>query len=142
MFETAITVVGRIITDPTRRRVGDQDVVKFRVASNARRRTADGGWEPGNSLYLAVNCWGRLGTGVAASLARGDAVICVGSIHTSEYADKEGNRRSSLEMRATTVGPDLTRYLVDVKRVEDRPAPEPLALAGDAPDEQEQDSAA
>ncbi|BBZ32687.1 single-stranded DNA-binding protein [Mycolicibacterium confluentis] len=137
MFETPITVIGRIVTDPTRRHVGDQDVVKFRLASNARRRTADGTWEPGNSLYLAVNCWGKLATGVAGSLAKGDAVICVGSVHTAEYDDKEGNRRSSLEMRATSVGPDLSRYLVELKRVEERPGPGPILDAADASDERE-----
>ena len=58
MFETPFTIVGNIVTDPIHRRVGDQEVVKFRVASNSRRRTADGNWEPGNSLFVTVNCWG------------------------------------------------------------------------------------
>lgn len=46
MFETPLTVVGHIVNDLQRRKVGDQEVVKFRVASNSRRRTSDGGWEP------------------------------------------------------------------------------------------------
>lgn len=68
MFETPMTVVGRIITDPRRRVVGDQEVISFRVASNSRRRTAEGTWEPAHSLYVTVNCWGRLVTGVGAGL--------------------------------------------------------------------------
>lgn len=56
MFETPLTVVGHIVNDLQRRKVGDQEVVKFRVASNSRRRTSDGGWEPGNSLFITVNC--------------------------------------------------------------------------------------
>ena len=40
MFETPITVVGRIITDLRRRVVAGQEVISFRVASNSRRRTA------------------------------------------------------------------------------------------------------
>ena len=59
MFETPITVVGTIITDPIRRRVGDQEVIKFRVASNSRRRTADGNWEPGNSLFVTGQLLGQ-----------------------------------------------------------------------------------
>ena len=82
------------------------------MASNSRRRTADGNWEPGNSLYATVNCWGRLVTGVGAGLGKGDAVIVVGNVYTSEYEDREGNRRSSLEIRATSVGPDLARCIV------------------------------
>jgi single-strand DNA-binding protein len=114
MFETPITVVGNIVNDPHGRRVGDQEVFKFRVASNSRRRTADGTWEAGNSLYVTVNCWGKLVIGVGAALRKGDPVIVVGHIYTSEYEDRDGNRRSNLEMRATSVGPDLSRSIVRI----------------------------
>lgn len=136
MFETPITVVGRLVSDPTRRSVGPQDVVKFRLASSARRRSGDGTWEPGDSLFLNVNCWGRLVTGVGASLKKGDSVIVVGNVYTSEYDDREGNRRSSLEMRAHAVGPDLSRYIVKLQRVEDlrdadAPAPDEVESEAD-----------
>jgi single-strand DNA-binding protein len=114
MFETPLTVVGRIITDLRRRSVGDQEVISFRMASNSRRRTSDGTWEPGNTLYITVNCWGKLVTGVGAALGKGRAVIAVGNVYTSEYEDREGIRRSSLEMRATSVGPDLSHALVRI----------------------------
>ena len=109
MFETPFTIVGNIVTDPIHRRVGDQELIKFRVASNSRRRTADGTWEPGNSLFVTVNCWGRLVTGASAALGKGDPVVVVGHVYTSEYDDRDGNRRSSVEVRATSVGPDLAR---------------------------------
>jgi len=118
MFETPIHIVGNIITDPVLRRVGDQQVYKFRVASNSRRRTADGNWEPGNTLYASINCWSKgLVKGVGASLGKGDPVIVVGYVHTSEYDDREGNRRSSVEVRATAVGPDLARSTASVDRL-------------------------
>jgi single-strand DNA-binding protein len=116
MFETPMTVVGRIITDPRRRVVAGQEVISFRVASNSRRRTAEGTWEPGHSLYITVNCWGRLVTGVGAGLYKGAAVIAVGTVHTSEYEDKDGVPRSSLEMRANAVGPDLARVIARIEQ--------------------------
>ena len=116
MFETPLTVVGNIVNDPIRRTVGDQEVLKFRVASNSRRRGADGTWEPGNSLFVTVNCWGRLVSGVGASLGKGSPVIVVGHVHTSEYEDRDGVRRSTLEMRATSVGPDLSRCIARVEK--------------------------
>jgi single-strand DNA-binding protein len=117
MFETPFTVVGTIVNDPVRRRVGDQEVIKFRLASNSRRRSAEGTWEPGQSLFVTVSCWGRLVTGVGASLGKGHAVIVVGQIHTNEYEDRDGNRRSSVEVRATAVGPDLSRCIARVSNV-------------------------
>lgn len=122
MFETPFTIVGNVITDPVRRRFGDQELYKFRVASNSRRRTPDGNWEHGNSLYVTVNCWGNLATGTSASLMKGDAVIVVGHVHTDEYEDKEGVRRSSVEVRATAVGPDLSRCTAKIA-----PLPKPAA---------------
>jgi single-strand DNA-binding protein len=140
MFETSLTVVGHIVNDLQRRKVGDQDLVKFRVASNSRRRTADGGWEQGNSLFITVNCWGRLVGGVCAALSKGAPVIVAGHVYNSEYEDRDGNRRSSLEMRATSVGPDLSRVFVRIERpsytgptTDDAPAP--AVTPADAPDE-------
>ena len=136
MFDTPISVVGTIITDPILRRVGDQQVYKFRVASNSRRRTADGNWEPGNTLYVSVNCWGnRLVKGVGASLGKGDPVIVVGYVYTSEYEDREGNRRSSLEVRATAVGPDLARSIASIDRPKNT-----VANSGDAATPQDEES--
>lgn len=116
MFETPLTVVGTVVAEPRRRKVGDQEVISLRVASNSRRRTATGGWEPGNSLFLTVNCWGKLVTGVGAALLKGAPVIAVGHVYTSEYDDKEGVRRSSLEMRATAIGPDVSRVIVRIEK--------------------------
>lgn len=126
MFETPFTIVGTIITHPVRLRFGEQELYKFRVASNSRRRTADGDWEAGNSLYVTVNCWGNLATG-AGSLARGDAVVVVGHLYTNEYEDKDGVRRSSVEVRATAVGPDLSRCTARI-------TPFPKPAAGPAPE--------
>ena len=137
MFETPFAVVGTIVTDPVHRRVADQQVIKFRVVSNSRRRTAEGEWEAGNSLFVNVNCWGRLVTG-AAALIKGDHVVVVGHLYTSEYDDREGNRRSSVEVRATAIGPDLARSTVRIdqpKRVQvvtgPAPADETVATVGD-----------
>lgn len=116
MFETPLTVIGHIVNDPQRRKVGDREVIKFRVASNSRRRTGDGGWEHGHSLFVTVNCWGKLVTGVGAALGKGAPVIVVGHVYTSEYEDRDGNRRSSVEMRATAVGPDLSRAIVRIEK--------------------------
>ena len=116
MFETPFTVVGNIVNDPQRRRVGDQEVINFRVASNSRRRTPTATGSPATRLFITVNCWGRLVTGVGAALGKGAPVIVVGNVYTSEYEDREGVRRSSLEMRATSVGPDVARTIVRIEK--------------------------
>ena len=133
MFETPFVMVGTIVTDPILRRVGENQVVKFRVASNSRRRTAEGAWEAGNSLFVNVNCWGRLADGVSGALIKGDPVVVVGQVYTDEYEDREGNRRSSIEVRATAVGPDVARSTVRIeqrKRAESDTGADAVAVTG------------
>jgi single-strand DNA-binding protein len=138
MFETSLTVVGNVVNDLKRRRVGDQEVLKFRVASNARRRAADGSWEPGNSLFITVNCWGRLVPGVGASLGKGSPVIVSGHVYTSEYEDRDGNQRANLEMRAIAVGPDLSRCIARVEKTATSGA---ATAAAETDEEKDPDSA-
>jgi single-strand DNA-binding protein len=135
MFETPIVIVGNVVTDPVHRRVGEQSVYRFRVASNSRRRTADGTWEHGDTLYASVSCWGRLVTGAAASLTKGDPVIVVGQVYTNEYEDRDGNPRNSVEVRASAVGPDLARCTAKIERLRRQDS------AGDEPEEPEIDGA-
>jgi single-strand DNA-binding protein len=137
MFETPFTIVGNIVTDPVHRRVGEHSVVKFRVASNSRKRTADGTWEHGDSLFVSVSCWNRLVSGVGP-LTKGDPVIVVGQLYTSEYDDREGVRRASIEVRATAVGPDLARSTVRLERLRrstDEQAVDASDEVADAPDD-------
>lgn len=141
MYETMLTVVGNIATDPVRRRVGEHELIKFRVASNSRRRNPDGSWETGNSLFVTVNCWDKLVAGVGASLSKGLPVVVVGNVFTSEYEDKDGARRSSLEMRATAVGPDLARCSARVEKfIAVGPDIPPAAAPVVEADEQEPDA--
>jgi single-strand DNA-binding protein len=74
-----------------------------------------------------VNCWGRVADGVAGVLYKGDPVVVVGHIYTDEYEDKEGNRRSDVEVRANSVGPDLTRCRARLERP--KPIAEPASAA-------------
>ncbi|WP_099041441.1 single-stranded DNA-binding protein [Mycobacterium neglectum] len=132
MFETPFHIVGNIVTDPIHRQVGEQEMVRFRIASNSRRRSAEGTWEPGNSLFVTVTCWGRAVAGASAGLVKGDPVIVVGHIYTSEYEDRDGNRRSSVEVRATAVGPDLARCNARIDRGKQRADEQAADLGDDA----------
>ncbi|MFI5511232.1 single-stranded DNA-binding protein [Mycobacterium sp. NPDC051804] len=141
MFETPFHIVGNIVTDPIHRQVGEQEMVRFRVASNSRRRTAEGTWEPGNSLFVTVTCWGRAVAGASAGLVKGDPVIVVGHIYTSEYEDRDGNRRSSVEVRASSVGPDLARCTARIDRGKQPADAQVTSLAEDAADFSDDDDA-
>lgn len=133
MFETPLTIVGNLVADPIRRVAGTAEVTKFRVASNSRRPGADGSWENAGTLFVNVNCWNRLVVGAAASLKKGDRVIAVGTVTTNEYVSNDGVPKSSLEMRASAVGPDLSSCIARVQKLSEPAEP---AAAHEPPEDE------
>ncbi len=117
MFETPMTVIGTVISDPVYRTTrSGEEVVSFRMASNSRRRDPEtNGWADDKTLYLTVSCWRRLVSGVKLSVAKRNPVIVHGNVHTSEYLTGDGERRTTLEMSARAVGLDLSRCIVEVR---------------------------
>ncbi|MCI2416205.1 single-stranded DNA-binding protein [Saccharopolyspora sp. K220] len=110
MFETQVTVVGYVITEPVVRETSSGNrVASFRVAATSRRfDRATGEWVDGDRFYATVNCWKRLADGVATALGKGDPVVATGRLRTRDY-DSGGQWRTVVELEANAVGLDLAR---------------------------------
>ncbi|NUP27668.1 MAG: single-stranded DNA-binding protein [Nocardia sp.] len=118
MYEAVATVVGTVVTEPVKRDLpSGEQMIGFRLASTARRLDRETGeWVDNGMLFLSVSCWRRLVAGVEASIHRGDPVIVQGQLRSNEYRTRDGAQRRDLEMRAHTLGPDLTRCTARVER--------------------------
>ncbi|WP_082393062.1 single-stranded DNA-binding protein [Nocardia arizonensis] len=118
MYEAMATVIGTVVTHPTKRELNSgEQVLTFRMASNSRRfDQASGQWVDNGTLFLTVTCWRRLVDGVEASIRRGDPIVVYGQLRSHEYRTRDGVERRDLEMRASAVGPDLTRCTARVIR--------------------------
>jgi single stranded DNA-binding protein len=122
---TDITVVGNVVTSPSRKRTQSGSVTNFRVASTERRYDrATESWVNGNSFFVDVECWGELAGNVSHSISKGDPVVVVGTIRTDEWESDEG-RRSRPRVRADAVAPNLARGVAEFRKIS-RPA-EPTA---------------
>ncbi|HEY0485400.1 MAG TPA: single-stranded DNA-binding protein [Mycobacteriales bacterium] len=144
MNDTYVTVVGNAVDAPTHRQFENgTSVCNFRVASTARRFDRESGrWADGDSLFLKVACWRQLAENVVHSVGKGDPVIVVGRLYTRSY-EVEGQRRSSYEIDAVSVGHDLCRGVSDFRRPV-RPAPTYEVAAdgdgtGSCPDDERDD---
>ena len=85
------------------------DVASFRVASTSRRYDRESRrWVDSASLFLSVSCWRTLAGNAVASLRKGDPVVVTGRLSTRTW-EKDGQVRSSCELEAVAVGPDLAR---------------------------------
>jgi single-strand DNA-binding protein len=113
---TEITVIGNVVTSPTRNRTQNGSVTNFRVAATERRfDSATGGWIDGHTFYVDVECWGELGGNVSHSISKGDPVVVVGVIRTDEWESDQG-RRSRPQVKAEAVAPNLARGTAEFRR--------------------------
>jgi single-strand DNA-binding protein len=111
MNETVLTVVGHVASDPQLRATASgAKVGGFRLASTERRYDKGlSAWRDGDTIFWAVSCWRAAAENVVDSLEKGQPVIVHGRLKERSYEDRDGVRRTSLEIDALTVGHDLTR---------------------------------
>jgi single-strand DNA-binding protein len=93
-----ISITGFVGSDPQVRTVqtsnGDRQVASFSVAVN---RTNGGGQK--QTLWVRVNCWGRLAEVATSYVKRGSHIQLTGSwLRPSAWVDQSGNPQSSLDM--------------------------------------------
>lgn len=109
MFETYLTVSGRLISDPTVRTISTGDkLCTFRMVAQERRLNRDSQeWVDGDKLYVNVKCWRKLAENVPGSLYKGDQVLVHGRLYLNQYEAANGEARQSIDLDARAVGPDL-----------------------------------
>ena len=88
------------------------------MASHGRRYYRNiGDYVNTDPVYMSVVCWRQLGDNVMQSLRKGDSVVVMGRLTFHEWDDPNGGgRRNKYEVQATAVGPDLSRYKVELTR--------------------------
>lgn len=105
-MDSVLVIAGNITRDPELRfTTSGRAVASFGVAVN-RRFQRNGEWEESVS-FVNVVAWGDLGDHAAASLRKGDRVLVTGRYDQRTYEDKEGGKRSSVELVATDMGPSI-----------------------------------
>jgi len=97
-----IVIVGHLGRDPEIRYLPDGTAVcSFSVATT--ERTKRGGETHDVTTWFKINAWGKQGEACNQYLAKGSLAYVEGKLSQNEYTDKEGNKRTSLEVRANDV---------------------------------------
>ena len=116
--ETIITVVGNLTADPELRFTpSGAGVASFTVASTPRTFDKQAQeWRDGETLFMRCSVWREAAENVAESLTKGARVIVQGRLVQRSWDDKDGNKRTVVEMQVDEVGPSLTRATAKVTR--------------------------
>ena len=79
----------------------------FRLACTPRTVRA-GEWGDEQTMWVTVSCTHRLAEHVRLSLRKGDPVIVVGKLRARRWVDGNGVEHEQLQVRASSVGHDLS----------------------------------
>lgn len=95
--------IGRLTRDPELRYTPNgKATTKFGLAVNKSYRKTDGE-EVQTPLFVNVNTWGKVAENVANFLHKGSKVGITGSLQSSNWEDRDGNKRTSFEIVAQVV---------------------------------------
>jgi single-strand DNA-binding protein len=98
-----ITVVGYLGRDPELRYTADgTPVCNFSVATTERRKDRSGEMQD-VTTWFRVNVWRRQAEVASQYLKKGRLVYVEGRLSQSEYQDREGQTRTSLEIQASDI---------------------------------------
>ena len=117
---TATITVHGGLTSPPELRYSQSGlaIVGGTVASTDRyldRQTNE--WKDGKTLYLRYSAFKELAEHIAASnLDKGTQVVVTGKLHTREYEDTHGQKRSSTELEVIDFAVSLKRATAQVTR--------------------------
>ncbi|MFB6980352.1 single-stranded DNA-binding protein [Streptomyces scopuliridis] len=117
MNDTVVTVVGNVATGVEFRESATGGVARFRFAVTGRRWDRQkNSWADGPTSFYTVWAWRTLGANLAASVSVGEPLVVHGRLRVRED-EREGQRRTSVEIDAVAVGHDLTRGTAAFRRV-------------------------
>ena len=120
--ETYLTVIGNLTADPEMRTTSNGGTVaNLTIASTPRQFDRNSGqWEDGETLFMRCSAWDStyspMASNIQASLAKGMRVIARGRLEQRSYQDRDGNKRTVVEMRLDEIGPALSRATAQVTR--------------------------
>ena len=109
--DTQITVIGNLTGDPELRFTpSGAAVANLTIASTPRsfdRQTNE--WKEGETLFIRGSIWREAAENVTESLTKGARVIAQGRLVQRSYEDREGQKRTVVELEIDEIGPSM-RY--------------------------------
>jgi single-strand DNA-binding protein len=116
--EAIVTVTGYIATEPDYAQdKGGSPMLRMRLAWTPRRfDRVTSQWQDQPTCFVWVKCWRRIAENANFCLNKGDPIVVSGTLTVSEYPAKDGTRRTSVDITATSIGHDLSRGISAFRR--------------------------
>lgn len=114
-----LTITGNVTRDPELSySPNGTALARFGVATNDRKRTAEGKWEDGEASYWNITAFRDLAEHVVESVKKGSRVTVQGKLAQRKYTNKEGEERVSYDFVANDVSISLLFATAEVTRIQ------------------------
>ena len=115
-----VQIIGNVTRDPELRfTTGGTAVCSFGVAWTPRKRNPDtGSWEDGDPSFFNCSAWRDMAENIAASVTKGMRVVVTGSVKARDWEDRDGNKRTSIEIDVDDCAPSLRWAQAQIERTE------------------------
>ncbi|MFI9036225.1 single-stranded DNA-binding protein [Streptomyces sp. NPDC053726] len=117
MNDTLVTLVGNAATGVEFRETVTGGMARFRFAVTPRRWDREKqSWTDGHTSFYTVWAWRTLASNLSGSVSVGEPLVVHGRLKVREE-EREGLRRTFVDIEAIAVGHDLTRGTAAFRRV-------------------------
>ena len=90
-----LTIAGVLGKDPELKQVGQDQVLSFTVADSQGKEKP--------TLWWNCQMWGKRATTLQQYMAKGQKVTVSGNIQMREYTDKNGDKKTAMDVRVNDV---------------------------------------
>jgi single-strand DNA-binding protein len=91
----SLTIAGVLGKDPELKQVGQEQVLSFTVADSQGKEKP--------TLWWNCQMWGKRATTLQQYMAKGQKVTVSGNVQMREYTDKDGNKKTAMDVRVNDV---------------------------------------
>lgn len=97
---------------------GGMAITKVRSVASSRKKDDSGEWKDDKTVWVNVVCFNKMAENVAESISKGDLFVVDGRLQVDEWEDKEGGKRTSVEVVANSIGPSLAWSTAKMQKTE------------------------
>ena len=120
--EAYVSLIGFVATQPKKglTKTGSP-TLSMRVGWTPRTLDrATGVWSDLPSSFATVQCYRKVAEHASVCVRRGDPIVVRGTLRVREYVDQNGQRRSSVEVQADSIGHDMSRGISTYSKLPQR----------------------
>lgn len=92
-----VHIIGNLGADAQLKTIAGTNVSSFSIAVSSKTSKGE------TTTWYRVDCWGKLGETLNQYLTRGKSVYVTGNLMQEEFTDKDGNKRTVLQVRASDI---------------------------------------